>query len=134
MYDAIAYVIKVCQPVWKPQLHVISVIAFLTLFYSSSITLQIGRLQRNSNSDINTIRALITTSISELGDRHHRVRSAVLQLVSQLAPLLRTSDVHANSADRTQGGYSQHDIQVIISNYVTDPEPRVRKVWILQLQ
>ncbi|KAF9904274.1 Integrator complex subunit 4 [Linnemannia zychae] len=97
VYDAIAYIIK------------------------------IGRLQRNSNSDINTIRALITTSIAELGDRHHRVRSAVLQLVSQLAPLLRTSDVQANSTEGKQGGYSQHDIQVIISNYVTDPEPRVRK-------
>lgn len=97
VYDAIAYIIK------------------------------IGRLQRNSNSDINTIRALITTSIAELSDRHHRVRSAVLQLVSQLAPLLRTSDVQTNASEGKQAGYSQHDIQVIISNYVTDPEPRVRK-------
>ncbi|KAF9326703.1 Integrator complex subunit 4 [Linnemannia elongata] len=97
VYDAIAYIIK------------------------------IGRLQRSSNSDINTIRALITTSIAELSDRHHRVRSAVLQLVSQLAPLLRTSDVQTNASEGKQAGYSQHDIQVIISNYVTDPEPRVRK-------
>ncbi|KAF8935320.1 Integrator complex subunit 4 [Haplosporangium gracile] len=97
VYDAIAYIIK------------------------------IGRLQRNSNSDINTIRALIITSIAELSDRHHRVRSAVLQLVSQLAPLLRTSDVQTNTSEGKQTGYSQHDIQVIISNYVTDPEPRVRK-------
>lgn len=51
----------------------------------------------------------------------------MLQLVSQLAPLLRTSDVQANSSEGKQTGYSQHDIQVIISNYVTDPEPRVRK-------
>ncbi|KAF9101166.1 Integrator complex subunit 4 [Mortierella sp. GBA35] len=97
VYDAIAYIIK------------------------------IGRLQRKSTSDINTIRALITTSIAELSDRHHRVRSAVLQLVSQLAPLVRKSDVLATSPEGKQGGYSQHDIQVIISNYVTDPEPRVRK-------
>ncbi|KAF9548800.1 Integrator complex subunit 4 [Mortierella hygrophila] len=97
VYDAIAYIIK------------------------------IGRLQRSSNSDINTIRALITTSIAELSDRHHRVRSALLQLVSQLAPLLRTSDVQTNVSEGKQAGYSQHDIQVIISNYVTDPEPRVRK-------
>ncbi|KAG0283739.1 Integrator complex subunit 4 [Linnemannia gamsii] len=89
--------------------------------------IKIGRLQRSTISDINTIRALITTSIAELSDRHHRVRSAVLQIVSQLTPLLRTSDVQTNSSEGKQAGYSQHDIQVIISNYVTDPEPRVRK-------
>ncbi|KAG0207665.1 Integrator complex subunit 4 [Mortierella sp. NVP41] len=111
VYDAIAYIIKT---------------HWVTL-PDPVLLLQIGRLQRKSTSDINTIRALITTSIAELSDRHHRVRSAVLQLVSQLAPLVRKSDVLATSPEGKQGGYSQHDIQVIISNYVTDPEPRVRK-------
>ncbi|KAF9120102.1 Integrator complex subunit 4 [Mortierella sp. 14UC] len=109
------------------QLHADSTEVRVQVYDAITYIIKIGRLQRNSNSDINTIRALITTSIAELGDRHHRVRSAVLQLVSQLAPLLRTSDVQASSTESKQGGYSQHDIQVIISNYVTDPEPRVRK-------
>ncbi|KAF9571607.1 Integrator complex subunit 4 [Mortierella alpina] len=89
-----------------------------------SYIIKIGRLPRNSTSDINTIRALIITSIADLKDRHHRIRSAVLQLISRLAPLLTMSEAIAMSS---QQGYSRHDIQVIISNYATDPEPRVRK-------
>ncbi|CAO3565806.1 unnamed protein product [Mortierella alpina] len=89
-----------------------------------SYIIKIGRLPRNSTSDINTIRALITTSIADLKDRHHRIRSAVLQLISRLAPLLNMTGAAALSS---QQGYSRHDIQVIISNYATDPEPRVRK-------
>ncbi|KAF9361339.1 Integrator complex subunit 4 [Mortierella sp. AD094] len=92
-----------------------------------SYIIKIGKLPLNTISDINTVRALMTMSIAELRDRHHRVRSAVLQLVAQLAPLLRTSDLPAELAENRQQGYSQHDIQLIVSNYVTDPEPRVRK-------
>ncbi|KAF9933336.1 Integrator complex subunit 4 [Linnemannia zychae] len=109
------------------KLHADSTEVRVHIYDAITYIIKIGRLQRNNNSDINTIRALITTSVSELSDRHHRVRSAVLQLVSQLAPLLRTSDVQTTKAEGKQAGYSQHDIQVIISNYVTDPEPRVRK-------
>ncbi|KAG0199226.1 Integrator complex subunit 4 [Mortierella sp. GBA30] len=93
-----------------------------------SYIIKIGRLPRNSMSDINTIRALITTSIADLRDRHHRIRSAVLQLVSQLAPLLKASDPRDS-----QQGYSQHDIQVIVSNYATDPEPRSALKALLEL-
>ncbi|KAF9991317.1 Integrator complex subunit 4 [Mortierella antarctica] len=89
-----------------------------------SYIIKIGRLPRNSASDINTIRALITTSIANLKDRHHRIRSALLQLISRLAPLLNVSEEATLSS---QQGYSRHDVQVIISNYATDPEPRVRK-------
>ncbi|KAG0021911.1 Integrator complex subunit 4 [Entomortierella chlamydospora] len=92
-----------------------------------SYIIKIGKLPQNTVSDINTLRALMTMSIDELRDRHHRVRSAVLQLVAQLAPLLRTSDFPAEFAENRQQGYSPNDIQLIVSNYVTDPEPRVRK-------
>ncbi|KAF9919127.1 Integrator complex subunit 4 [Lobosporangium transversale] len=89
--------------------------------------IKIGRLSRNSLSDINTIRALMTMSIAELDDRHHRIRSAVLQLVARLAPLLRITDLIDETTPLQQEGYSNYDIQLIVSNYVTDPEPRVRK-------
>ncbi|KAF9402659.1 Integrator complex subunit 4 [Mortierella sp. AD011] len=92
-----------------------------------SYIIKIGKLPQNTISDINTLRALMTMSIDELRDRHHRVRSAVLQLVAQLAPLLRTSDFPSGLAETRQQGYSPNDIQLIVSNYVTDPEPRVRK-------
>ncbi|KAG0037076.1 Integrator complex subunit 4 [Podila clonocystis] len=89
---------------------------------------QIDKLPRQSLSDINTIRGLITTSIAGLKDRHHRIRSAVLQLISHLAPVLKVAKVPTSqSTTGPKAGYSQHDIQVIVSNYVTDPEPRVRK-------
>ncbi|KAF8940398.1 Integrator complex subunit 4, partial [Haplosporangium bisporale] len=88
----------------------------------------IDKLPRQSLSDINTIRGLITSSIAGLKDRHHRIRSAVLQLISHLAPVLKVAKVPTSqSTTGPKAGYSQHDIQVIVSNYVTDPEPRVRK-------
>ncbi|KAG0250998.1 Integrator complex subunit 4 [Mortierella polycephala] len=98
------------------------------VYNAISYIVKTDKLPRFNMSDINTIRALITTCVAELRDRHHRIRSAVLQLVSLLAPLLMISDypVAPTSSQQLQG-YSQHDIQVIISNYVTDPEPRVRK-------
>ncbi|KAF9183637.1 Integrator complex subunit 4 [Haplosporangium sp. Z 11] len=93
-----------------------------------SYIVKTDKLPRFNMSDINTIRALITNCVAELRDRHHRIRSAVLQLVSLLAPLLMISDYPvAPTPNQQLQGYSQHDIQVIISNYVTDPEPRVRK-------
>ncbi|KAF8979086.1 Integrator complex subunit 4 [Entomortierella lignicola] len=92
-----------------------------------SFIIKIGKLPLDTASDINTIRALMTMSIAELRDRHHRVRSAVLQLVSQLAPLLKETDLSTENTQNRQQGYSQYDIQLIVSNYVTDPEPRVRK-------
>ncbi|KAF9427087.1 Integrator complex subunit 4 [Podila epigama] len=92
-----------------------------------SYILKIGRLPGHSLSDINTIRGLLTTAIAGLKDRHHRIRSAVLQLISQLAPVLRAVKVTKSpSSLSSKAGYSQHDIQIIISNYVNDPEPRVR--------
>ncbi|KAG0358453.1 Integrator complex subunit 4 [Gamsiella multidivaricata] len=92
-----------------------------------SYIIKIGRLPRSNMSDINTIRALITTSITELKDRHHRIRSAVLQLVAQLAPLVKLCDLTVMPIMRQHPAFSQHDIQLIVRNYVTDPEPRVRK-------
>ncbi|KAG0090050.1 Integrator complex subunit 4 [Podila epicladia] len=93
-----------------------------------SYIVKIDKLPRQSLSDINTIRGLITTSIAGLKDRHHRIRSAVLQLISHLAPVLKVAKVPiSQSTVGPKAGYSQHDIQVIVSNYVTDPEPRVRK-------
>ncbi|KAI1318714.1 Integrator complex subunit 4 [Mortierella claussenii] len=98
-----------------------------------SYIIKIGKLSRSSMSDVNTIRALMTMSIAELHDRHHRIRSAVLQLVARLAPLLRTSDLSDIQTTHQEESYSQHDIQLVISNYVTDPEPRVRKGFKLAL-
>ncbi|KAF9393755.1 Integrator complex subunit 4 [Podila verticillata] len=93
-----------------------------------SYIIKIDKLPRQSLSDINTIRGLITSSIAGLKDRHHRIRSAVLQLISHLAPVLKVAKVPTSqSTTGPKAGYSQHDIQVIVSNYVTDPEPRVRK-------
>ncbi|KAG0330821.1 Integrator complex subunit 4 [Podila horticola] len=93
-----------------------------------SYIVKIDKLPRQSLSDINTIRGLITTSIAGLKDRHHRIRSAVLQLISHLAPVLKVAKIPTSqSTAGPKAGYSQHDIQVIVSNYVTDPEPRVRK-------
>ncbi|KAF8931490.1 Integrator complex subunit 4 [Dissophora ornata] len=98
-----------------------------------SYIIKTGKLPRSSISDINTIRALITASIAELSDRHHRIRSAVLHLVAQLAPLLRSSDLPLMPTTDREQGYSQHDIQLIISNYVTDPEPRSACKALLEL-
>ncbi|KAI8345632.1 armadillo-type protein [Mortierella sp. GBAus27b] len=95
------------------------------IYDTISYIIKIGKLSRNRLSDINTMRAIITMSIAELQDRHHRVRSAVLQLIAQLAPLLRSSELPLIPASGQS--YTQHDIQRIVSNYVTDPEPRVRK-------
>ncbi|KAG0033116.1 Integrator complex subunit 4 [Podila clonocystis] len=93
-----------------------------------SYIVKIDKLPRQSLSDINTIRGLITTSVAGLKDRHHRIRSAVLQLISHLAPVLKVAKVTTSQPTTgPKAGYSQHDIQVIVSNYVTDPEPRVRK-------
>ncbi|KAF9102437.1 Integrator complex subunit 4 [Mortierella sp. AM989] len=98
-----------------------------------SFIIKIGKLPLKNISDINTIRALMTMSIAELRDRHHRVRSAVLQLVAQLAPLLRTSDLSVELNQSQPQGYSQYDIQIIVSNYVTDPEPRTACKTLLEL-
>ena len=69
-------------------------------------------------------------AVSELTDRHHRIRSAVLQLIAQLAPLAEADSLGSQSValGSDQEQYSQSDLQVIVSNYVADPEPRVRKV------
>ncbi|KAG0046380.1 Integrator complex subunit 4 [Gryganskiella cystojenkinii] len=87
----------------------------------------IGRLLGDSASNVNTARALITMAVSELTDRHHRIRSAVLQLIAQLTPLVNAESRDDHTFLVTNEQYSQNDLQVIISNYVTDPEPRVRK-------
>ncbi|KAG0323733.1 hypothetical protein BG004_003620, partial [Podila humilis] len=110
------------------QLHADSTEVRVQVYDTISYIVKMGRLPRQSLSDINTIRGLITTSISGLKDRHHRIRSAILQLISQLAPILKAAKVPTTqSSTGPKSGYSQHDIQVIVSNYVTDPEPRVRK-------
>ncbi|KAG0304982.1 Integrator complex subunit 4 [Dissophora globulifera] len=109
------------------QLHADSTEVRVQVYDAISAIVKTGKLPRNNISDVNTIRALITTAIAELNDRHHRIRSAVLQLVAHLAPMLKASDLPLIPTSKQQQGYSQHDIQLIISNYVTDPEPRVRK-------
>ncbi|KAG0311161.1 Integrator complex subunit 4 [Dissophora globulifera] len=109
------------------KLHADSTEVRVQVYDAISAIVKTGKLPRNSISDVNTIRALITTAIAELNDRHHRIRSAVLQLVAHLAPMLKASDLPLIPTSKQQQGYSQHDIQLIISNYVTDPEPRVRK-------
>jgi hypothetical protein len=78
--------------------------------------------------NINTIRAIVTTSVAELKDRHHRIHSAVLQFIAQLAPLLKSSDLPLAPASGQHHSYTQYDIQHIVSNVITDPEPRVKKV------
>ncbi|GJJ76871.1 integrator complex subunit 4 [Entomortierella parvispora] len=99
------------------------------VYDSISHLVKIGRLSGLSASNVNTANALITMAVSELTDRHHRIRSAVLQLIAQLAPLTNMDNSVGQPKDSKseQGQYSQNDLQVIISNYVTDPEPRVRK-------
>ncbi|KAG0237071.1 Integrator complex subunit 4 [Actinomortierella wolfii] len=101
---------------------------------STEVRVQLGLLPRNNISDLNTIRALISGATAELKDRHHRIRSAAIQLLARLAPMARRGKVgkagketSSQSHIKEPSEYTQHDIQIIISNYVTDPEPRVRK-------
>ncbi|KAK3805186.1 MAG: armadillo-type protein [Benniella sp.] len=109
------------------QLHADSTEVRVQIYDTISYIIKIGRLLRTNLSNINTIRAIVTASIAELKDRHHRIRSAVLQLIAQLAPLLKSSDLPLAPASSQHHSYTQYDIQRIVSNYVTDPEPRVRK-------
>ncbi|KAF9968929.1 Integrator complex subunit 4, partial [Actinomortierella ambigua] len=97
-----------------------------------SYIIKLGHLPRNNASDLNTIRALISGATAELKDRHHRIRSAAIQLLARLAPMARRGKggkekAGPSSQTKEASEYTQHDIQIIISNYVTDPEPRVRK-------
>ncbi|KAL0082304.1 armadillo-type protein [Phycomyces blakesleeanus] len=96
--------------------------------YNCIISLIKGRQVVHDNESRNILTQLLKRVISELSDPHYRVRAICIRLLSLLPFVLELWNNSSGSiSDTSLVVITQLEAQKVISSYVLDSDPRVRK-------
>ncbi|KAI9010804.1 armadillo-type protein [Phycomyces nitens] len=95
--------------------------------YNCIISLIKGRQVVHDNESRNILTQLLKRVISELSDPHYRVRAVCIRLLSLLPFVLELWNNGSRTKDTSAVVITQLETQKVISSYVLDSDPRVRK-------